>query len=163
MWLPIWTFKLHFKFTSIKTYSDKLLKTVISLTSFMLCLLTKIFWFYWDSQFLGRLIRSLGVPKERGVWNSQGRGKDKFFFFPLHSLPYHWLFSRVRLFVTPWTVSLPGSYVHGILQARILEWVAISFSKGFPQPRDRTWVSCIAGRCFILWATREAPTFLRII
>ena len=81
MWLPIWTFKLHFKFTSIKTYSDKLLKTVISLTSFMLCLLTKIFWFYWDSQFLGRLIRSLGVPKERGVWNSQGRGKDNFFFF----------------------------------------------------------------------------------
>ena len=35
---------------------------------------------------------------------------------------------------------------HGILQARILEWVAISFSRGSSQPRDRTWVSCVAGR-----------------
>ena len=36
---------------------------------------------FWESQFLGRLIRSPGVPKERGVWNSQGGGKDKRFFF----------------------------------------------------------------------------------
>ena len=50
----------------------------------------------------------------------------------------------------------PGSSVYGILQARILEWVAISFSRGSSQPRDRTQVSHIAGRCFILWATREA-------
>ena len=41
--------------------------------------------------------------------------------------------------------SLPGSSVHGILQARILEWVAIPFSRGSSQPRDRTQVSCIAG------------------
>ena len=45
---------------------------------------------------------------------------------------------------------------HAILQARILEWVAHPFSRGSSQPRDRTWVSCIAGRCFTLWATREA-------
>ena len=51
--------------------------------------------------------------------------------------------------------SLPGSSVHGISQARILEWVAISFSRGFSQPRDQTWVSEIAGRCFTVWATRE--------
>ena len=51
----------------------------------------------------------------------------------------------------------PGSSLHGILQARILEWVAISFSRGSSQPRDRTWVSHIAGRRFNLWATREAP------
>ena len=44
----------------------------------------------------------------------------------------------------------PGSSVHGILQARILEWVAISFSRGSSQPRDRTWVSCTAGRFFTL-------------
>ena len=44
--------------------------------------------------------------------------------------------------------SLPGSSVHGIFQARVLEWVAISFSRGSSQPRDRTRVSCIAGRCF---------------
>ena len=49
-----------------------------------------------------------------------------------------------------------GSPVHGILQGRILEWVAISFSRGSSQPRDQTQVSRIAGRCFTLWATREA-------
>ena len=57
--------------------------------------------------------------------------------------------------------SPPGSSIHGILQAIILEWVAISFSRGSSRPRDWTWVSCIAGRCFNLWATREAPTCLR--
>ena len=51
--------------------------------------------------------------------------------------------------------SPPGSSVHGILQARILEWVAISFSRGSSRPRDRTQVSHTAGRRFNLWATRE--------
>ena len=48
----------------------------------------------------------------------------------------------------PMYCSPPGSSVHGILQTRILEWVAISFSRGFSRPRDRTQVSCIAGRFF---------------
>ena len=52
--------------------------------------------------------------------------------------------------------SLPGSSVHGIFQARILEWVAISFSRGSSQPRDWTRVSHIVGRCLTIWATREA-------
>ena len=52
--------------------------------------------------------------------------------------------------------SLPGFSVHGILQARILEWFTISFSRGSSQPRDRTRVSRIGGRHFNLWATREA-------
>ena len=65
--------------------------------------------------------------------------------------------SQVRLFATPWTGSLPGFSIHGILQARILEWIAISFSRGFSRPRDWTWVSCIAGRHFNLWTTRKAP------
>ena len=52
--------------------------------------------------------------------------------------------------------NLPGSLVHGILQARILEWVAISFSRGSSPPRDRTRVSHTAGIFFIFWATREA-------
>ena len=50
----------------------------------------------------------------------------------------------------PMDWSPPGSSVHGILQARILEWVAISFSRGSSWPRDRTQVSRIAGRCFKL-------------
>ena len=49
--------------------------------------------------------------------------------------------------------SAPGSSVHGILHARILEWVAIPFSKGSSWLRDWTQVSCIAGRCLTLWAT----------
>ena len=48
----------------------------------------------------------------------------------------------------PMDCSPPGFSVHGIFQARVLEWVAISFSRGSSPPRDRTLVSCIAGRCF---------------
>ena len=46
--------------------------------------------------------------------------------------------------------------IHGLLQARILEWVAISYSRESSQPRDQTQVSCIAGGLFTSWATREA-------
>ena len=53
----------------------------------------------------------------------------------------------------PMNCSPPGSSVHVILQARILKWVAISFSRGSSQPRDQTWVSCTAGRFFTFWAT----------
>ena len=52
----------------------------------------------------------------------------------------------------PMDGSLPGSSVHGILQARILEWLAIPFSKGSSWPRGRTRVLCIAGRFFTVWA-----------
>ena len=56
------------------------------------------------------------------------------------------------------TLCDPMDYtVHGILQARILEWVAFSFSKGSSQPRDWIRVSCIAGRFFNVYAIREAP------
>ena len=51
------------------------------------------------------------------------------------------------------------STVHGILQARILDWVAFPFTRGSSQPRDQTQVSRIAGRFFTSWATREAQTF----
>ena len=57
----------------------------------------------------------------------------------------------------PVDCSLPGSSIHEILQAKILEWVAISLSRGSSWTRDWTRVSHIAGRCFNLWATREAP------
>ena len=50
---------------------------------------------------------------------------------------------------------LLGSFVHGILQARVLEWVPISFSRGSSQPRDRTQVSSIAGRRYPTVAPAE--------
>ena len=53
--------------------------------------------------------------------------------------------------------------VHGILQARILEWVAIPFSRGSFQPRDRTQVSCTAGRFFTIWSNREAPDWKSVL
>ena len=51
----------------------------------------------------------------------------------------------------PMDCSPPGSSDHEIFQARILEWVAIAFSRGSSRPRDRTWVSHIVGRCLRLW------------
>ena len=58
----------------------------------------------------------------------------------------------------PLGCSLPEFSVHGILQAKILEWVAISFSRGSSQPRDWTQVSCIAGRFFTIWVIRSINT-----
>ena len=55
----------------------------------------------------------------------------------------------------PMDCSLPGSSIHGIFQARVLEWAAISFSRRSSQPRDWTQVSHIVGRRFTVWATRE--------
>ena len=62
-------------------------------------------------------------------------------------------FSHVWLFVTPMDCSLPGSSVHEIFQAGILEWVAMPSSRASSQPRDQTRVSCIAGGFF----TAEPP------
>ena len=68
---------------------------------------------------------------------------------------------KVKVLVTQWCLTLcdsmdcspPGSSIHWILQARILEWVAISFSRGSSRPRDQTCISCFAGRFF----TSEIP------
>ena len=56
----------------------------------------------------------------------------------------------------PMDSSLPGSSIHGISQVKILEWVAISFSRGSSQPRDRTWDPCSGRQILYHWATREA-------
>ena len=83
---------------------------------------------------------------------------------------YHWIYRLLSLVKVKWSefaqscltlcdpmdCSPPGSSLHGILQARVLEWIAVSFSRGSSQPRDRTRVSLITGRRFNLWATREA-------
>ena len=54
----------------------------------------------------------------------------------------------------PMDCSPPGSSVQAIFQTRILEWIAIPFSKRSSWPRDQTWVSCFVGRLFTIWATR---------
>ena len=76
---------------------------------------------------------------------------------PLSSIPpflSHCTYSEVAqsclTLCNPVDCSLPCSSVHGIFQARVLEWVAISFSRGSSQTRDQTWVSCIVGRHFTI-------------
>ena len=71
----------------------------------------------------------------------------------IHEIKRHLLLGSL---CNPMDCGPPGSSVHGILQARMLEWVAILFSRGSYQPRDQTQVSCIAGSFFTIWATREA-------
>ena len=69
------------------------------------------------------------------------------------------LLSCVRL----WDImdcSLPGSSIQGIFQTRVLEWVAISFSRGSSQPRDWNQVFCIVDRCFTTWANREVQELM---
>ena len=88
-----------------------------------------------------------------GWWGVRGRG---------YMCTYGWQKKEsevAQLHLTlcdPVDCSPPGFSVHGILQARILEWVATSFFRGSSQPRDWTQVSHIVGRCFSLWATRGA-------
>ena len=65
-----------------------------------------------------------------------------------------------RTLCDPMDCSLPGSSVHGIFQAVVLEWIAISFSRGSSQPRDQTQVSRIVDRRFTVWATREVIMIL---
>ena len=60
-----------------------------------------------------------------------------------------------RTLCDPMDCSLPSSSIHEFFQARVLEWVAISFFRGSSQPRDWTQVSHIAGRGFTIWSTRE--------
>jgi len=66
------------------------------------------------------------------------------------------LVSHVRLFCDPMHCSPPGSSVHGVSQARVLEWAAISFSRGSSWPRDQTHISYIGRQILYHWTTREA-------
>ena len=78
--------------------------------------------------------------------------------FLLHTKLY-WKKKKVKVTQSCPTLCDPMDYtVQGILQARILEWVAFPFSKGSSQPRDWTWASYIAGRFYTSWTTREALT-----
>ena len=79
----------------------------------------------------------------------------------LYQLSYEGSPKSCSTLYDPMDCSPPGSSVHGILQARILEWITIPYSRGSSQPRDWTEVSCIAGRFSTVWDTREALLVLR--
>ena len=86
-------------------------------------------------------------PMHRGAWQAM-----------VHSESESEVAQSCPTLCDPVDCSPPGSSAHGILQARVLEWVAISFSRGSSRPRDQTQVSHIAGRRFNLWATRDRVT-----
>ena len=81
------------------------------------------------------------------------------------SIFWWWWFSRWVMpdFYDPMDCSPPGSSIHGISQVRILEWVAISLTRGSSQPRDWTRIACNAGRFFTDGATREAQKSIEIV
>ena len=85
------------------------------------------------------------------------RWTDRWMELIWRTVSYSYIVVVAKLYPTllwpNWTVAPPGSSVHGIFQARTLEWVAISFSRGSSWPRDWTHVSCIAGGFF----TTEPP------
>ena len=89
-----------------------------------------------------------------GVAKSRTRLSD--FTFTFTSCPQVSVAQSCRTLCDPLGCSPPGSSVPGVLQARILEWVAVSFSRGSSQPRNQTQVSCMVGRFYTVWATREA-------
>ena len=106
-----------------------------------------------------RILEWVAVPFSRGSsqprdWTQvsciTGRSPSYISYMNVKSL------SRVRLFATLWIVTTRLLHPWDF-QARILEWVAISFSRGSSWPRDWTHISRIAGRHFTVWATREAP------
>ena len=95
----------------------------------------------------------------------QGKNLEQFWNKSYYKTHHNWLSVmviwkvNVKVLVMssslgPIDCSLSVSSVHGILQARLLEWVAIHFFRGSSWPRDWIWVSCIAGRFFTIWATR---------
>ena len=77
------------------------------------------------------------------------------FHYPVFPNPVHVFccFSHVPLFATSWTVACQAPLSLGILQARILEWVAMPFSRGSSQPQNGTQIPCIAGKFFTVRAT----------
>ena len=89
---------------------------------------------------------------------------DSFTTAPMHVFKVKVLVTRsCPTLCDPMDCSLPGSSAHGISQARILEWVAIPFSRGSSWPRGQTWVFFIAGRFFTIWVTRKARSIYGII
>ena len=122
----------------------------------------------WNSSLAGHLIILFAKPGNSSFWNKERNNTvSKYSKMSLNettiphiSQKYSKESSDEGFLDDPMDCSLPGSSVHGILQARILEWVAIPFSRGSFQPKDPTRVSCIAGRFFTVWVTREALFFI---
>ena len=124
-----------------------------------------IIWLRWCLKvtYIVRYIKGWGAL--RNLLPHQNVNLCNYFLYQYKTLAFYFIpiimslkvksFHRVWLFATLWTIAYqdPQATVQGVFQARVLEWVAIFFSRGSSRPRDRTWVSRIAGRLFTIWAT----------
>ena len=97
-----------------------------------------------------------GSVSETGVWSARCLTTNVFLSEQMDVLrKWSEVAQSCLTLCNPMDCSLAGSPIHGIVQARVLEWVASSFPRGSSRPRDWTWISSIVGRCFIVWATRD--------
>ena len=108
----------------------------------------------------GLNLRSLYWQVDSQPLDHQGSPKVYYYYFFLIQRPLFivWSLSHDTTLCDPMDCSPPGSSIHRISQARILERIAISFSRGPSWPRDQTHVSCTGRRILYHWATREAQT-----
>ena len=117
-----------------------------------------------EQRLLGKRLKSPEVPWEQqraphlrlkkgfvGCWGILPRQNEK----PLES-------DSDSVVSDPMKCSLPGSSVHGVLQARMLEWVAVSYSRGSSWAADWTWVSHIAGRFFTVWSHKRSFRYRKL-
>ena len=108
-----------------------------------------------------RTLEGVAIPFSQGIFSSQGLNPSP--ALQVDSLPSEPLESESELaqlcptLCDPMDCSLLGSSVHGIFQARVLEWVAISFSRGFSQPKDRTQVSRIVSKTLYRLSHQGSP------
>ena len=116
---------------------------------------TKVFFFFfsWACSFSKYLLSTYYMPGTITTGNRASNRKRHHSCFPGASCSYLVTQSCLTL-CDPMDCRPPGSSVHGILQARLLEQVAIPSSRGSSELVDWTWVSCAAGRFFTIWATR---------
>ena len=98
-------------------------------------------------------MQDAGPQQLRCMWRERFQGPTSCLHLPKHVLSH---FNRAQLFATPGAAPHQAPLSLGLLQASILEWVAMPSSRGSSWPRDRARVSCIAGGFFTSWATREA-------
>ena len=151
-----------------RSWIDSEMPVELPLTAIYLCLLHLLSIYHWVWEYaLNMLYGTVGA-----FWY-QGVGKYLSSFKSCQTQGVTYLLGCFCIFICHWKVKVkvaqlcptlcdpmdyshPGFSVSGILQAGILEWVAVFFSRGSARSRDWTGVSCIAGRFFTSWATREA-------
>ena len=108
----------------------------------------------WSHSVVSDSLQSHGLAAYQAP-PSMGFSREQYWSgVPLPSLIFK--ASIMKMKVKLFSPVLPGFSIHEVFQARVLEWAAISFSRGSSQPRDWTQVSCIADRCFTAWTAREA-------